>query len=100
MQFSGEATLMKPSALTVAERRALIDHLRAVIANLAHGLAADGYLERVPLMLEINEVLRDLTDEISQADAVYSDEIIAGTVRLIRTYHALLDDQVIAQTIH
>jgi len=54
----------------------------------------------VPLMLEINEVLRDLTDEISQADAVYSDELIAGTVRLIRTSHALLDDQVIAQTIH
>jgi hypothetical protein len=100
MQFSGEAPLMKPSALTVTERRALIDHLRAVIANLAHGLAADGQLERVPLMLEINEVLRDLTDEISQADAVYSDEIIAGTVRLIRTSHALLDDQVIAQTIH
>jgi hypothetical protein len=56
-------------------------------------------LELVPLMLEINEVLRDLTDE-SQADVVYLDEIIAGTVRLIRTSLALLDDQVIAQTIH
>ncbi|PKA41340.1 hypothetical protein [Rhizobium sullae] len=100
MQFSVEAAPMEPSEPAIAERRALIDHLRAVIANLAHGLAADGQLELVPLMLEINEVLRDLTDEISHADAAYSDEIIAGTVRLIRTSHALLDDEVIAQTIH
>ncbi|TCU17032.1 hypothetical protein [Rhizobium sullae] len=77
MQFSGEATCMEPSEPATAERRALIDHLRAVIANLARGLAADG-----------------------QLDAAYSDEIIAGTVRLIRTSHALLDDEVIAQTIH
>ena len=91
---------MTSSVLAVAERRGLIEHLRSVIANLAYALAAEGHLELVPLMLEINEVLGDLTDEISQADAVYSDEIIAGTVRLIRTSRALLGDQVTAQTIH
>ena len=100
MQVSGGAAPGRPSALTVAERRALIEHLRSVIANDAHGLAAGGQLELVPLMLEVNDVLRDLTDEISQADPACSDEIIAGAVRLIRTSHALLDDRVIAQTIH
>jgi hypothetical protein len=100
MQFNGEATLTKPSALTVSERRALIDHLRAVVARLTHGLAADGLLELVPPMLEINKVLRDMTDEISRTDSLYSDEIITGTVRLIRTSQALLHNRVIVQTIH
>jgi len=100
MRFDGEATFTKPSALTVSERRALIDHLRAVIARLTHGLAADGLLELVPSLLEINKVLRDMTDEISSADSRYSDEVIAGTVRLIRTSEALLRDRVIVQTIH
>jgi hypothetical protein len=71
-----------------------------VIAGLAHGLAADGLLDLVPPLLEINKVLRDMTDEISRADPVYSDGIITGTVRLIKTSQALLDDRVIVQTIH
>lgn len=100
MQFDGEATLTKPSALTVSERRALIDHLRAAIARLTHGLAADGLLEFVPPLLEINNVLRDMTDEISGADSRYSDEVIARTVRLIRTSEALLHGRVIVHTIH
>ena len=100
MQLNGEATLTKPSALAVSERRALIDHLREVIAGLTHGLAADGLLELVPPLLEINKVLRDMTDEISRADPLYSDEIITGTVRLIKTSQALLHDRVIVQTIH
>jgi hypothetical protein len=100
MEFNAEATLMKPSALAVSKRRALIDHLRAVIANLAYGLAVDGLTDLVPALLDINEALGELTDEISQADVIYSDEIIAGTVCLIRTSQALLDDGGIVQTIH
>ena len=72
----------------------------AVIANLAYGLAVDGLTDLVPALLDINEALGELTDEISQADVIYSDEIIAGTVCLIRTSQALLDDGGIVQTIH
>lgn len=100
MQFNGEATLTRPSALAVSERRALIDHLSEVIGRLTYGLAADGLLDLVPSLLEINSVLRDMTDEISRADPVYSDQLIASTVRLIRTSEALLENRVIVQTIH
>jgi hypothetical protein len=100
MQFNGEATLTKPSALAVSERRALLDHLSEAISRLTYGLAADGLLDLVPSLLEINSVLRDMTDEISRADPVYSDEVIANTVRLIKTSEALLENRVIVQTIH
>ncbi|PDS77589.1 hypothetical protein [Rhizobium sp. L43] len=100
MRFNGEATLRKPSALSVSERRALIDHLRAAIARLTHGLAAGGLVEFAPPLLEKNRVLRDMTDEISRADPLYSDEVITGTVRLIKTSQALLDNRVIVETIH
>lgn len=100
MEFNAEATLMKPSALAVFKRRALINYLRAVIANLAYGLAVAGLTDPVPTLLDINEALGELTDEISQADVIYSDEIIAGTVCLIKTSQALLDDGSIVQTIH
>ncbi|NKL22952.1 hypothetical protein [Rhizobium leguminosarum] len=99
MQFNDEATLTKPSALPV-ERRALVDHLREAIARLTHGLAAAGLVEFVPPLLEINKVLRDMTDEISRGDSLYSDEVITGTMRLIKTSEALLENRVIVQTIH
>ncbi|NEJ71789.1 hypothetical protein GR197_14745 [Rhizobium phaseoli] len=100
MQFNGEATLTKPSALAVSERRALLDHLSEAISRLTYGLAADGLLDLVPSLLEINSVLRDMTDEISRVDPVYSDEVMANTVRLIKTSEALLENRVIVQTIH
>lgn len=100
MEPGGEEIETKPSELTVPTRRALIIHLRATIANLAYGLAVSGLSDLIPPMLDINEALGDLTDEISQADTNYSDEIITATVRLIRTSQALLKEQVIVQTIH
>jgi len=54
----------------------------------------------VPPLLEINKVLHDMTDEISRADSLYSDEVITGTMRLIKTSEALLESRVIVQTIH
>ncbi|TCU27072.1 hypothetical protein EV131_103102 [Rhizobium laguerreae] len=69
-------------------------------SRLTHGLAAAGLVEFVPPLLEINKVLRDMTDEISRADSLYSDEVITGTMRLIKTSEALLENRVIVQTIH
>lgn len=100
MEFNGEAALMKPSALAASKRRLLIDYLRALIANLAYALAVEGLTDLVPSLLDMNKVLGELTDEISTADAIYSDEIIARTVCLIRTSQVLLDDEGVTQTIH
>jgi hypothetical protein len=62
--------------------------------------AADGHVELVWPILEVNPVLRDLTDDSCQTSEIYSGEIITGAVRLIRTSQALLKDRIITQTIH
>jgi hypothetical protein len=41
-----------------------------------------------------------LTDDIAVADTEYSDEIIAGAVRLVATTEALLEDKFVSYTIH
>jgi hypothetical protein len=100
MHPTGETILKKPSALSVTERRALIDHLAKTIVQLTHGLAEAGQLELLPAMLETRETLRKLTDDIAVADTEYSDEIIAGAVRLVATTEALLEDKFVSYTIH
>ncbi|ENN88832.1 hypothetical protein RHSP_37915 [Rhizobium freirei PRF 81] len=100
MELSTEELEGRFSELTVSTRRALVDHLRATIADLAYDLAVDGLSDLIPPMLVINDALGGLMDEISKADTSYSDEIILATVRLIRTSRALLTEEVAVQTIH
>ncbi|KQV28391.1 hypothetical protein ASC97_08700 [Rhizobium sp. Root1203] len=100
MQTAGEMMLKKPSALSVPERRVLIDHLATTIVKLTHGLAEAGQLELLPAMLETKETLRRLTDDLAVTNTDYSDRIIAGAVQLVATTEALLEDEFLSYTIH
>lgn len=100
MHPAAETILKKPSALSVTERRALIDHLATTIVKLTHGLAEAGQLELLPAMLETKETLRKLTDDVAVANTDYSDKIIAGAVQLVATTEALLEDKYVSYTIH
>jgi hypothetical protein len=100
MHPAEETIPKKPSALSISERRTLIDHLATTIVQLTHGLAEAGQLELLPAMLETKEILRKLTDDVAVRDADYSDGIIAGAVKLVATTEALLDDKIVSCTIH
>jgi hypothetical protein len=84
MKAYSEGTFEKPSALGSAGRRALIDCLSAVAADLAHQLAVDGAMALVPEMLAVKQSLSRMSYDMSNAQPARFDKEIAAAVGQIK----------------